>query len=119
MPYAPLKSCTWPGCPNLVRRGHCDQHTARNLKKDTYYSRASWRKTRAKQLADHPMCEHCGRHVGTRGHVDHILARRQGGSDDAWNLMTLCHSCHSKKTNRVDGGLGNKRPGQVGESDSW
>jgi len=31
-------------------------------------------------------------------HVDHVVAKRQGGTDALDNLQALCHSCHSKKT---------------------
>ena len=27
-------------------------------------------------------------------HVHHITFRSQGGPDEAWNLLTLCNSCH-------------------------
>jgi phage terminase large subunit-like protein len=30
--------------------------------------------------------------------VDHIVERRDGGTDDESNLQTLCSSCHSRKT---------------------
>lgn len=32
--------------------------------------------------------------------VDHIVPRREGGSDEASNLQSLCHSHHSQKTGR-------------------
>jgi 5-methylcytosine-specific restriction protein A len=41
--------------------------------------------------------------------VDHIVPRRQGGTDDQSNLMPLCHSHHSQKTAMNDGGFGNRR----------
>lgn len=34
--------------------------------------------------------------------VDHIIARRKGGTDDLQNLQSLCHACHSRKTARED-----------------
>ncbi len=30
------------------------------------------------------------------GEVHHILFRSQGGLDEAWNLITLCPSCHRR-----------------------
>lgn len=44
--------------------------------------------------------------------LDHVSARRAGGSDDPANLQWTCHRCHSAKTARSDGGFGNEpRPG--------
>jgi 5-methylcytosine-specific restriction endonuclease McrA len=40
----------------------------------------------------------CGAVVmGKSAHVDHILAKSKGGSDEVGNLQTLCVSCHSKR----------------------
>lgn len=36
--------------------------------------------------------------------VDHILAKRKGGTDDPSNFQSLCRTCHNRKTNAVDGG---------------
>jgi 5-methylcytosine-specific restriction endonuclease McrA len=33
---------------------------------------------------------------GKRAHVDHIVPKRQGGTDEVTNLRTLCASCHSR-----------------------
>lgn len=59
-----------------------------------------WRKIRAAVLAEEMACRSCGRAAVASDHVDHILPRRLGGSDERANLQRLCHSCHSHKTAR-------------------
>lgn len=39
---------------------------------------------------------------------DHVIPKRDGGSDDLNNLQTLHKSCHSSKTGRERGGRGVK-----------
>ena len=41
-------------------------------------------------------CKICkGKHKDSKLEVHHIIFRSQGGSDEAENLITLCHTCHS------------------------
>lgn len=69
---------------------------------------ARWRELRATVLAERPLCETPGcREMATD--VDHRVRREAGGSDDASNLVALCHRCHSRKTVACDGGLGRTR----------
>lgn len=35
--------------------------------------------------------------------VDHRIPRRQGGTDDLWNLQPMCRSCNSSKRDRQSG----------------
>lgn len=68
------------------------------------YDRA-WRERRLRILErDHYLCQLCGTPTGKSGHVDHIVSKRKGGTDDDSNLQTTCHRCHSRKTVREDGG---------------
>jgi 5-methylcytosine-specific restriction protein A len=68
---------------------------------------AAWRRLRAARLAIHPFCEAPGC-TSEATDVDHVTAKAKGGADDAANLMSLCHACHSKKTCAVDGGFGRR-----------
>lgn len=41
-------------------------------------------------------CQICkGKHKDSKLEVHHIIFRSQGGSDEAENLITLCHTCHT------------------------
>ena len=62
-----------------------------------------WRRTRAAFLATNPRCLLCG---APASDVDHVVARRRGGTNDWSNLRPLCHACHSRKTVLHDGGFG-------------
>lgn len=40
-------------------------------------------------------CQHCkGKHKDSKLEVHHIIFRSRSGSDEAENLITLCHTCH-------------------------
>ena len=54
--------------------------------------------TRAMVLfRDHHTCQCCkGKRKDSKLEVHHIIFRRNGGSDDPKNLITLCHTCHKK-----------------------
>ena len=68
---------------------------------DRFYSSAIWRKTRAAHRAREPLCRMCAEagRIKAGDVVDHIVERRDGGSDyDPTNLQTLCHACHGIKT---------------------
>lgn len=71
------------------------------------YNTGRWHRLRRAKLRETPLCEHCVRAtVATQ--VDHVVAIAKGGDPWAWeNLQSLCSSCHSRKTNREDGGAFN------------
>ena len=120
MPYTSPRPCRHPGCPSLVGGtpgtpgdkggGYCQQHArqlrqAEDAERGTASQRgygATWRRLRTMFLAAHPLCAdpfgvHEGRPVAATD-VDHIVMRRNGGTDDESNLQPLCHACHSRKT---------------------
>jgi 5-methylcytosine-specific restriction endonuclease McrA len=51
-------------------------------------------------LAYNYQCAKCGRvWVSSRDHIDHIIPREQGGSNEESNLQPLCNEpCHAEKT---------------------
>ena len=74
----------------------------------------AWQCLRLAVLAEEPLCRHCmlvGR-VTAAVHVDHIVPRERGGTDERCNLQGLCPYHHNQKTATLDGGFGrNPRSG--------
>ena len=113
MPHAPPKPCRYPGCPQLSHERFCLTHArqtqraydaARGTTKQRGYG-WQWQQLRKEILKRDPIC----RWPGCRErsvHVDHIVSKRRGGSEDPMNLQGLCATHHSEKTCRVDGGFG-------------
>lgn len=122
MPTSPLSLCVVTGCPNLVASGRCEDHRL-ELARESDRRRpngtqrgwsAKWAAFSKQYLQDHPLCEsnECRalpawvRPASTD--VDHIDGTGRNGprAYDHSNLAALCHSCHSRKTARMDGGFG-------------
>ena len=111
MPKMAGVPCRSPGCPAVVRGGnYCPAH--KRERSQGYDERrgsasrrgygARWRKIRSIQLSEFPLCHDCiesGR-VTAAKEVHHIVAKRNGGTDAPGNLMSLCKSCHSVRTNK-------------------
>lgn len=103
------RACVHPGCRGIVRDGVCSvcgpgrASRAHDEQRGSAASRGYDRRWRAKRLAylrKHPLCVECagaGLTVAATD-VDHIIAKRDGGTDDEGNLQALCHAHHSKKT---------------------
>ncbi len=124
MPHSPLKLCSHPGCAARVshRERHCRVHAvaearAREARRSPRVVDGEtqsgggrdgfWRALRAQVLARDPICKQC--HEKPSKHADHVLPKREGGRDELSNLRGMCHSCHSSKTAREDGGFGNPK----------
>lgn len=79
---------------------------------DWPYSTATWQRLRRLKLSEAPLCETCedqGK-ITPALDVDHRVAIKAGGPafPEIEGLRSLCHSCHSIKTNALDrrGGKG-------------
>ena len=51
-------------------------------------------------------CEYCGlrqEHSELAHHVEHVIAKQHGGSDDADNLALACHRCNLRKGPNLTG----------------
>ncbi len=114
---APLQPCAEPGCRVLSRGSWCEEHgkaaAQRRTDRRRAYNRArghsgmqgyghQWRKVRDAFLREHAYCG-CGARATE---VDHIVPRKQGGTDEPGNLRAMCRVCHSRKTVQEDGGFG-------------
>jgi 5-methylcytosine-specific restriction protein A len=97
VPSAPRnhKPAAYSGKQHAPRRD-ADQRTRKR-----FYDSALWQHTREAKLRRDPLCQCCaceGRAVQAE-HVDHWTPLAQGGhptADD--NLVSMCRSCHSRKT---------------------
>ncbi|NMJ41832.1 HNH endonuclease [Roseomonas sp. JC162] len=61
-----------------------------------FYGTAEWKALRAACLRAHPICATSG--CGARSVVaDHVIPRRQGGTDSLDNLVGRCLACHNAR----------------------
>ena len=113
MATKPPSACKNPGCPGLVNDGVCSvcgprkrvTNSAHDEQRGSSTQRGydrRWRTRRLMYLRAHPLCVECKKMGITTAatDVDHIIPKRDGGSDRDENLQALCHACHSAKTGR-------------------
>lgn len=116
MPTKPLKPCSVPGCGELCAAGKCDEHKRqagqqRGSGKDRGWT-PKWARFRKRYLDDNPNCLDCldkdPPQWTPATDIDHVDGTGRNGprAYDLTNLRPLCHSCHSKKTAKYDGGFG-------------
>lgn len=102
------KPCAYPGCNELVAHGYCSKHykpeSFTTVQKDKEIHRLydrKWRARRLNKLAADPWCEDCLEHEiwNPATDIHHVIRHR--GDVSVFNtspLISLCHSCHSKRT---------------------
>ena len=107
MPLAPARPCASPLCPELTHERYCTRHEGtpnrdRRSAAKRGYGR-TWQRLRRMVLRREPLCRKCKAEEGiytAATDVDHIIPKRDGGTDEMSNLQALCHSHHSQKTAR-------------------
>lgn len=75
------------------------QHSARPHR-ESVRKRLGKRRADAIARRDHGRCVYCGAHDGPM-HLDHVVPRADGGTDEASNLVTACASCNSRKGSKT------------------
>ena len=111
--------CKYPGCHKAVPFGtsYCDKHkdaSHRTVERKSAYARGynrKWQRQSKEFLKRHPLCVECERNgrITPATEVDHIKPHK-GNQKLFWdvtNWQPLCHSCHSRKTAKEDGGFAN------------
>jgi 5-methylcytosine-specific restriction protein A len=127
---APRKPCLKPGCNVLVGNGsYCDAHKIEkkqvevnqriqyDKERGTSASRGynyRWSKASKKYREDNPLCIMCEAKgiVKINNCVDHKIPVNSPDDPLFWeesNWQGLCTSCHSEKTAKEDGALGNRK----------
>ena len=110
MPTKPPKPCRFPGCPELVDNGYCEEHADKingryEQERGTATARGygtRWQKLRDRFAKKFPLCAECLRngHVTPMKDVHHKI-KHDGDVDllyDWDNLESLCRACHNAKT---------------------
>ncbi|MEM7131190.1 MAG: HNH endonuclease [Chloroflexota bacterium] len=112
MPKRAGKPCGQPGCAAVVAAGqrYCEAHKraaggAYNERRGSRHQRGydcRWVRVRRIHLAEYPLCADCleQEQVTAAKEVHHIKKLAEGGTHLPDNLMSLCKSCHSRRTNR-------------------
>jgi len=111
LPSKPPRPCPRPGCGELIEAGDrgCPRHRPKDsidLHRESSHRRGydrRWRRKRERVLIEEPVCRIQKLCNGDPAKdVDHIVAKRDGGTDARENLQGACHACHSWKTATVD-----------------
>ena len=113
-----LRPCNQIGCPNLVKKGYCPEHSKKpsihQKSKEAERGHAAsrgydrrWRNYRKNYLSKYPLCRmHEDKdEVVAATLVDHIIPVKNKRDPLFWdetNHQPLCRECHSYKTRVID-----------------
>lgn len=56
---------------------------------------------RLQYRSQHGKCWHCGKQVGKKFHVDHLIPLKKGGKHDASNIVISCAFCNLSKKDKL------------------
>lgn len=111
MPMQPTRYCSCsPCCPNRIAKGQrfCaqgqklkDAQRFNALFRQLYHSER-WRRRRREQLRAFPACEDCEAKGQLREATDAHHRQKPRSELEFWTnaLASLCHACHSVRTQR-------------------
>jgi 5-methylcytosine-specific restriction protein A len=106
----PAFTCESPNCKaRRIKTHRAQEKPQERVERSKLYSTAGWGKMRSRQLSNAPLCQRCAQYdlVTPAVHVDHVVPHKGDRKlvFDAGNLQSLCHSCHSHKTNLEKQGM--------------
>lgn len=90
----------YSSCSPLEKRQKAEARVARQSEHEErayrrHEDQIAWSLMRQYVLdRDGHACQICGKVATSRLHIHHILKRRDGGTDTADNLITVCPGCH-------------------------
>ena len=115
-PTAPASPCSQPGCFALVAAGgRCPVHRPKPWQRPPTSTTQRgygwrWQQLRKQVLQEEPACRLCG---ALSSEVDHIIPKRDGGTDARSNLRGLCTRCHQRITGQTKAGGPSQPPAEA------
>lgn len=123
MPRRSQRPCVHPGCRTLTDDGRCPAHErVRQQRADTktgeertFYGSGRWKRIRLAQLRREPLCRLCLEEgvIKPARVADHIIPRREGGTEDESNIQSLCWTHHQRKRQQERGQRANSSTAEV------
>ena len=107
------RPCSTLGCPDVAaHHGKCPVHQrvyerSRGSSSARGYG-GDWKTRRLRILRRDPICRDESGCNAPSTDVDHILSRRNGGTDDDSNLRGLCKHHNNRKSALFEGAMGQR-----------